>query len=570
MAGHKRRSRNGELTPAALDQMLDTEIRTRMHFIHRLEESPVEKVLRTGEVLGPLRFADQEARCQYLETNGFYSRFRKGDLVQVRVRNGDGSTEQLFDTSVREVTYPREGRLRISVGKSRNNQLDGRTDYFVYPAENEFLMSRLAGCVAERADALGKQRKSPRLDPTRAASPFLDQLNPSQSDAFDFLTSHDSDGAVQGPPGTGKTQLLLALVSQALACKLKVGIAAFTHAAVDNALSRISELDRKGSFCRVGRPEMINADVYPKDWLRGRKAKSFSEADERDSLFAATTHSWALSPSAPEVDLMIVDEAGQVPVYFTPILLSLGRKIVCLGDHKQLPPVLQGNHSNTVEHTEVFSHFLESGSPMLEVQYRMNSQIQSWPSTQFYEGRLRADASNADRDVLSGFNGPKGVLGSRPLQLITHKKSGDSNANTGEASMVAEMVDRLFKASDLLPASQIGIISPRRMQNGAINQALQQKFGVELASQIQVDTVERYQGQEREVILFSFGNDQGLPLRDDMSFIGDAQRLNVAVTRARSRLYCFASEKLANLRNGKEKRSLLPSFFGSFVHKKSN
>lgn len=570
MAGHKRRTKDSELTAAALDQMLDTEIRTRMHFINRLEESPVEKVLRTGEVLGPLRFADQEARCQHLETDGFYSRFRKGDHVQVRVRNSDGSTEQLFDSSVREVTYPREGRLRISVGKSRNNQLDRRTDYFIYPAENEFLMSSLAGCVAERADALELRRKSPRLDPARAASPFLDQLNPSQSEAFEFLTSHGADGAVQGPPGTGKTQLLLALVSQALACNLTVGIAAFTHAAVDNALSRIADLDVAGTFCRVGRKEMINTDSYPENWLRGRKVDSFSRAGECNSLYAATTHSWALSPTAPEVDLLIVDEAGQVPVYFTPILLSLGRKVFCLGDHKQLPPVLQGNHSNTVEHAEVFSHFLESKSPMLEVQYRMNSQIQNWPSTQFYQGRLRPDSSNAERDILSNFNGPKGVLGSRPLQLIAHKKSGDSNANTGEASMVAEMVDRLFKVSDLLPASQIGIISPKRMQNGAINQALQQKFGVEVASQIQVDTVERYQGQEREVILFSFGSDQGRPSKGDMSFIGDAQRLNVAVTRARSRLYCFASEELAGLRNSKNAKGVLPSFFASFVNKKSS
>ncbi|HCO23470.1 MAG TPA: hypothetical protein DIT97_10580 [Gimesia maris] len=563
-------SRQKELSIDAIEQMLDSEIETRLQFIRRLENSPIEKVISSGEVLGPLNLIDHDGHHQFLETKGYYSRFRKGDNVQIRISGDSNSSEHLFDTTVHDLTYPSEGKLCISIGNSRKEKLDSHTEYFIYPTENEFLHNKLKDCILSCDRSLYRNRISPQLDSKKVPSKFLDRLNSSQIEAFNFLSSSETDAAVQGPPGTGKTQLLLALVAQALACNLSVGIAAFTHAAVDNALSRIANLDVKHTFCRVGRSEMIKRELYPQNWLHGRTAKSFgSIKGYRPQLFASTTHSWALSPAAPKVDLLIIDEAGQVPVYFMPVLLSTGYKIFCLGDHKQLPPVLQGDHSGTVEHTDIFSQFLSKHSPMLEIQYRMNSQIQAWPSTQFYGGRLQPHLSNQNRDVLSTFNGPKNYLGRRPLQLITHKKYGNSSTNLAEASLVAELVDRLFKVTEYLPANQIGIISPKRMHNGAINQALQSKFGVVVASQIHVDTVERFQGQEREVILFSFGSDRRAPAEDEISFIGDAQRLNVAITRARSRFYCFATEELASLREAsiEDKQDALPGFFASFAKK---
>ena len=106
------------------------------------------------------------------------------------------------------------------------------------------------------------------------------------------------------------------------------------------------------------------------------------------------------------------------------------------------------------------------------------------------------------------------------------------------------------------------------MHNGAIIRSLQSKFGVDVASRIQVDTVERYQGQEREVILFSFGTTPKKPA--DVEFLGDAKRLNVAVTRAKSRFYCFASNTFVSNfsepgSNNDAPRDHLASFFGSFA-----
>lgn len=545
-----------------------------MQFIKRLELSPIKKVLQTGETLGPMRLVDRHSRTQYLEASAYYSRFRRGDNVQLRVKYGKSGSEFFANTTVKDVTYPREGKLRVAIGIPRSAGLDQRTDYFIYPTENEFMLQNLRSMVRQRSNSLEATRRSTKLDRKPAESRYLDALNPSQTEAFRYLLSLSTDGCVQGPPGTGKTQLLLALVAQLMSCGLTVGIAAFTHAAVDNALSRISVLDLSQEFCRVGRSEMINESRYPPDWIATRTEDSFGSVSKAIRLYAATTHAWTLSPAAPDVDLLIIDEAGQIPVYFIPVLLKLGKKIICLGDHKQLPPVLQGDHSKTVPNTDLFSSFVDNATPMLATQYRMNSQIQDWPSFRFYDGRLEPHASNADRDILSGLSTrrPKLLLGNNSVQLITQPNPGNGQANPAEAKLVAELIERLFKASKHLPAEQIGVISPRRMHNGAIIQALQQKFGVEIASQIQVDTVERYQGQEREVSLFSFGSGLGLMKSEDVSFVGNARRLNVAVTRARSRLYCFATDDLVALgdrvtSDGPE--SDLASFFASFPKPKA-
>ena len=265
------------------------------------------------------------------------------------------------------------------------------------------------------------------------------------------------------------------------------------------------------------------------------------------------------------VDLLIVDEAAQVPVYFLGPLQYQGKRIICLGDHKQLPPVLKGNHKKTIATTEIFSCFTDSGTPMLDTQYRMNAKIQEWPSERFYDGELRADKSVAARDILSGTSKN---LGDTPLQLLTHKGGSSKHADAKEASRVADTVEQLLADAGHLPPEEIGIISPHRMHNGAIIRSLQAKFGVETASRIQVDTVERYQGQEREVILFSFGTTPSKPT--DIEFLGDSKRLNVAVTRAKSRFYCFASNKFVSNFNDQSSdndspRGHLASFFGSFA-----
>lgn len=550
------------ITAAEIDQMMANENQIQCRFLHRLENSSLEKNVASGEVLGPLQVVGQDHRNTYLEATAFYSRFRKGDGIQLRAPVDERSSEHVCNQEVKEVSYPSEGKIRIAVGKPRNVGMGDGNDLFMFPAENSYMSHRLRETVGMHADALHAKRSPVKLGKL-LNNEYTERLNASQSESLAYLLGEKTDSAVQGPPGTGKTQLLQAIVAQAMHAGLTIGLAAFTHTAVDNALSRVAAMDVLGEFTRIGKQDKVDLTKYDLRKIRIEFADSFSKAPA-SRLYAATAHSWTLSETAPQVDLLIIDEAAQVPVYFLGPLQQLGKRIICLGDHKQLPPVLKGDHDASIAATEIFSCFTGDETPMLDIQYRMNAAIQRWPSGRFYDGELRPDASVESRDVLSGSSS---TLGAAPLQLIGHKGGSAQHADPVEANSVANVVGQLFRESEMLQAEQIGIISPHRMHNGAIIRALQSSFGVEQASRIQVDTVERYQGQEREVILFSFGT---TPKKSaDVDFLGDAKRLNVAVTRARSRFYCFASDNFANAFAGQTPDEQTPkghlaSFFQSF------
>ena len=113
----------------------------------------------------------------------------------------------------------------------------------------------------------------------------------------------------------------------------------FTHAAVDNAFSRVvsKHIDKS---VRIGKSETIKKHLYKKDDLKRMTiVERCSILEKKYAIYASTMHSLVMSNSPPKVDLLIVDEAGQVPIYFAPFLKKIGERVIMLGDHKQLPPV---------------------------------------------------------------------------------------------------------------------------------------------------------------------------------------------------------------------------------------
>ena len=108
-----------------------------------------------------------------------------------------------------------------------------------------------------------------------------------------------------------------------------------------------------------------------------------------------------------------------------------------------------------------------------------------------------------------------------------------------------------------MPLEEIGVVTPHRAQAGAICARLQEKVGLAEMRKVLVDTVERFQGQEKEAMIFSIGVEKDNSLQGDRGFLGDGRRLNVAVTRAKSRFYCLAPDKLIeNTKKQKNARHL--------------
>lgn len=532
-----------DITNQAL-RLLSQEFAIAKNKFETLKRSNLEKSIENGDVLGPLKFLQTEKKRTFLLTfrcYGYFTRFRTGDFVDIYtfVKNQLVLMEE--NLSVKDVKFPEEGQieLNISVRKALNFSLN--KEYYFFPSDESVFISGIQDRLQKLNGNALEYSSSFKSKIITKKTKIISDLNDSQKQVLQTLIDQGLQGLVQGPPGTGKTYLLRAVVELALQNNLKIGIAGFTHASVDNALSLIMKsLHQKNKYIRIGMKNKIKWPLYKNSKLN--YVSSFSKLMESYQIYASTMHSLCLArKNVPRLDLLIIDEAGQVPVYFYPFLPRLAQRVLMLGDDKQLPPVMQAPDQHKLPN-DIFSlarQNLKEKPPMLEIQYRMNKYIQSWSSDRFYEKKLKPDPSVCNRDILQQHP----YFGSNPIQLDLHNHSSQDQVNQYEANKIAKLVDDLMSKADV-PLKEIGIITPYRMQGGAVNSAIQRRLGVHVMQDLNVDTVERFQGQEREVMILSFGAEQDVAHESERPFLGDGRRLNVSITRAKSRFYCFASNKL--------------------------
>lgn len=209
------------------------------------------------------------------------------------------------------------------------------------------------------------------------------------------------------------------------------------------------------------------------------------------------------------------------------------------GDDQQLPPMVLCELAKgpNLLSTSMFSRLRQVGFPvrMLDIQYRMHPSIASFPSRQFYEGKLQSGVSGDDRKAPDGFNWPNKSV---PVVFLTTPNSAEemtkasSKQNAFEAKQVSEIVLDLLKAKDVTE-DQIGIITPYRAQLKLISETKQ-------LQNISIRTVDGFQGQERDVIVFSAVrcNEHG-----NVGFLDDEKRMNVLLTRARRGLIVIGNKQ---------------------------
>lgn len=546
-----------------ISDFVDLEVRREDFGIKRIVEGIPEEQIVYGHVLGPLRVISHENNLVTLQGNNIYfSRFRSGDFIDVATIDSQSKRfKSLFTSGIKSVNFPLPGRIEVQLRSEVVH--DFPSEVFLIPKSHSGIKKILRRKLwdLEKMKSIKELRSLNRLAIKENFGHMSEQLNSPQKEALRFLVDNDLKGLVQGPPGTGKTQLLVALAKLAINSGLRVGLAAFTHSAVDNALSRIIAGGGAGDnvFRVANNRSHVKYSAYGEFDVDSIHTPRFLKIEEESCLFAATIHSWCMSNSPTQIDLLIIDEASQIPFYFYPFLEKISARVIMFGDHKQLPPVLQVLDHN-LPADDIFSFEMNQAQyPMLEIQYRMNAEIQSWSSNRFYFGKLKPDATNRDRDLLKGKLSQTGSLGKSAVNLLSHDGPCSQQANQQEASKVAELV-RSLKSDGGLSFQQIGVVTPFRAHAGAICASLQEKLGVDDAQKILVDTVERFQGQEKEAIILAMAAEKDESSRGVETFLGDGRRLNVSVTRARSRFYCVASNKLIESTVESQKDSHLKSF----------
>ncbi len=530
---------------------------------------PAERILQ-GECIGGARFVRahggaSEERWFEFAIDENVAKFRAGDALSV----GDG----LDPTVALPMAYgsydPITGVLRLQRDPFRRNvelTFDvGET--YVIDRRALGLRGRLrdvvAGAFADptlRAVLEGEHK--PEHDAERTAR-GLEHLGAVQRD--DGVTLNEAQlraGAaaigtegvalVQGPPGTGKTRLLAEVIAALCSKGCRVALSAFTHRAVDNALVAIRRCAPDLPLAKLG------AQSRSSDAKALRAARVINAHPTRGELpergvVAGTSFQFAKLPDSTMFHFTVFDEAGQMPIPHALAGMLRSSRWVFFGDHRQLPPVVVADHADRESAVSIFEHLHRFyGSVLLDITYRMNDAVCRAVSDAFYDGLVRPDDVTAKRrlspstSALIEVPGESDVVGElldpeTPIVWARVDHSRPGMRSPEEANLAAALVERLV-TSHGVPASEIAVVAPFRAQVRALRSAIEARLP-DVAG-LTIDTVERIQGQEREVVVVSLAVGDPDTLRGRSNFFFSANRMNVALSRARTKAVLIASPQV--------------------------
>ena len=418
-------------------------------------------------------------------------------------------------------------------------------------------------------------------------------LNATQEHAVNEVLRAKDVSIVHGPPGTGKTTTLVEAIRETLMRENQVLVCAQSNMAVDWISERL--VDRGINVLRIGNPTLVNDKMlsftyerrfeahpdYPALWairkalreLRSTKRKGRTEVyhqkvdrlksrateieirinqelfGEARVIAATLVGSGNRMLQGMTFDTLFIDEAAQALEAACWIPIRRVRRVIFAGDHCQLPPTvkslaaLHGGLGKTLMERIVETH--PAAVTLLKVQYRMNDEIMRFSSDYFYHGLVESAPEVKFRGILDYDNPIEWIdSGGEDGQGDQHPATEEfvgatfGRINRAEAQQTLDVLENYFtkigKQRILDEHIDVGVISPYRAQIQYLRQLIRKRaFFKPFRHLISVNTVDGFQGQERDIILISLvrANEQG-----QIGFLKDLRRMNVAITRARMKL----------------------------------
>jgi len=382
------------------------------------------------------------------------------------------------------------------------------------------------------------------------------RLNAQQSDAVGKAVAAKYLACIQGPPGTGKTKVVSLVAKLLVEQGQRVFMTSHTHMAINNALNKIAgenvpviKVGARG--CTKGLEKSVKHYEYGDHWENRPDSGYVIGATPFATCSARLEHY--------DFDTVIFDEASQITLPLAIMAMRKAKRFVFVGDHKQLPPVVLS--ASVLDDHSIFSRMI-SGNPdvsvMLSQTYRMCKALSSWPSQCYYGGRLTSSGPNAERtfklskhpekfaDILSEQN---------PFVFVKSPKAGARNVNKPEAELVVDIIESAINAG--LDTKEIGVVTPFRSHAKALKSKLKDKKGIYSSKAIVIDTVERMQGQERDMIIISLCATDPQYITAIAGFFFQAERLNVAITRPQTKLVLVGPEIPASFLQESDDKTLL-------------
>jgi AAA domain len=358
----------------------------------------------------------------------------------------------------------------------------------------------------------------------------------------------DSAFAIQGPPGSGKTYTGARMICELVKRGMKIGVTALSHKVIrkllDDVVEAAHELDLDGVLC-------MQVDK------KGESGPGVTVVKEKedgwDALHSGIANvvggtSWVWSPEKAFeiVDALFIDEAGQMSLADVLAVSQAAKRLVLLGDPQQLERPTKGSHPDGAEKSAL-EHLLNGRKTiaadmgfLLQETWRLHPKVCEFTSEFFYDEKLRSHALARSRVI----EGHPWIAGAG-LWFVPTEHEGNRNASAEEVELVARVVEGLLAPgvkyfysagnSRALKEEEILIVAPYNAQVADLKTRL---------PKMRIGTVDKFQGQEAPVVIYSLTTSSPEEAPRGMEFLYSLNRLNVATSRAKTAVIVVGSPRL--------------------------
>ncbi|NUR16473.1 MAG: TM0106 family RecB-like putative nuclease, partial [Dermatophilaceae bacterium] len=368
--------------------------------------------------------------------------------------------------------------------------------------------------------------------------------------------------AVQGPPGAGKTYAGAHLIRRLLDDGLTVGVTGLSHNVIRKVLDEVGRPAlhrRSGDDPELAAPDGASTEA-PVDGVTESLVRLASNnevaaalASGSANLVGGTAWLWSREELAEAVDVLVIDEAGQFSLANAVAVSQAARSLVLLGDPQQLQQPTKAVHPYGAG-VSVLEHLIGEHDVIpadrgvfLDRTWRMHPDITGFVSELAYEGQLLSAEPDATQDLSRVDVRAPGALSGTGLRWVPvrHVRPVDQ-ASAEEAAVVRELVDDLLRgewtsksgASQALTLDDIVVVAPYNAHVAELRTAL--------PDGTHVGTVDKFQGQEGAVVIYSMGSTSAALAPRGVSFLYDLHRLNVAISRAKAMAVVVGSPLLTD------------------------
>jgi len=391
-------------------------------------------------------------------------------------------------------------------------------------------------------DVAANQPESCRYELLAQRQPRFQQLSlPMEGDledvaiqlAFDLDTSYLP---IQGPPGSGKTYIGSRMISELVRAGKRVGVTAVSHRVILNLLGAVHENAPAGGNARLAHYRKSGGDDIPPRIRRTRDREEVLDLIGDGYVVGSTAWLWSYEEVENQLDYLFIDEAGQMSLAMAIAAGRAAKNIVLLGDPQQLEQPQQGTHPEGAG-IAALDHVLNGAETMpddkglfLDSTWRLHPSLCSFTSEQYYDGRLHSQ-TGLERQAVTG----RSPLVGSGLRFVPVPHENNQNRSHEEVAVIVRILSQILDGnhywSDMkgeqsrISLDDILVVAPYNAQVSALK--------AELPAGARTGTVDKFQGQEAPIVIYSMTSSSVFDAPRGMDFLFSRNRMNVATSRAR-------------------------------------